>query len=200
MGTSVAAANIQRIRRERLPVTKAHSTGNTPQTGHGCVIGLSQSEVEARSNPSGGRGSVPQGRRRHHRQQRRSPEAIASHSAPAPGGGSGAQLRLPVRNSVRAVLRPVLSSPIPELPEHQRRDLAQVMPPDHPLVAALGDAERVLDVVLGQSLVERLAAVQREVVLADADPEQLELLVDEIGVLEEVGDRSVRGSGRRRRS
>ena len=66
----------------------------------------------------------------------------------------------------------------------------QVMAPHHPLVPALGRRERVLDALRRQRFVERLGAGADEgVVLADAHPQQLDLLVRRRGVLEEVGVR-----------
>src|SRR4029450_8610199 len=62
--------------------------------------------------------------------------------------------------------------------EQERRQLVQVVTPYRPLVATLGESEGVCDSVLRQHLVEGpIARARQHVVLADAGPEQLELLV-----------------------
>ena len=62
------------------------------------------------------------------------------------------------------------------------------MAPDDPFVAAFADLEGVGDVVLGQRLVEGIGArADQVVVLPDAHPQQLELLVRDGRILEELG-------------
>src|SRR5678810_560965 len=59
--------------------------------------------------------------------------------------------------------------------EKQWRDLRQIAPPDRPTVVAFGDDQFVLDAALLEQLGEIAIGLDEEVVLAAADPDQLEL-------------------------
>src|SRR5262249_47723371 len=69
--------------------------------------------------------------------------------------------------------------------EQLRRELIEIVAPVDPGVAAAADVHLVLDAVLVQQLGEGLGALDEEVLVADADREQLDVLVDLIGLLEE---------------
>src|SRR5687767_3468799 len=65
---------------------------------------------------------------------------------------------------------------LPRVAEQQLRELVEVRAPEPPLVAvARAQAKRVLDAVLRERLVDRLRTVEREVLIADADPDQAHL-------------------------
>ena len=61
--------------------------------------------------------------------------------------------------------------------------LVQVVPPVDPGVAAAADVQLVLDPVLLQHLRQAFEPATSEVLVADADREQLDRLVDLVGVL-----------------
>jgi hypothetical protein len=57
--------------------------------------------------------------------------------------------------------------------EKQWRELRQIAPPDGPTVVAFGDDQFVLDAALLEQLGEIAIGLDEEVVLAAADPDQL---------------------------
>src|SRR5437762_3117745 len=70
--------------------------------------------------------------------------------------------------------------------EQLRGEVAQVVPPVDPGVAAAADVQLVLDAVLGEDLRQRLRAGKGEVLVADTDREQLHRPVHLVGAAEEV--------------
>src|SRR5262245_29305537 len=62
--------------------------------------------------------------------------------------------------------------------KEQGCDLVEMIPPDSPLVSALGEPPRVLDPLGHKGVVKGLVSRARQhVILPDAHPKQLELLV-----------------------